>query len=167
MAHIPVNHPLRRLYKTLTALAGLYILIFGIIGLTRTSGQALFAQHGLPWVLGLRTNLAFAILSVAGGIVMLAAVVVGRNLDHYMELAAGGVFIFVGLLMLALLQTNANFLGFSMINCVISFILGMVVFAAGLYGRTGSAEDVAAEGAYRHHERWFPIGDRLSTSVVA
>jgi Domain of unknown function (DUF4383) len=153
MAHIPVNHPLRRLYKTLTAFAGLYILIFGIIGLTRTHGMPLFARHGLPWVLGLRTNLAFSILSIAGGIVMLAAVAVGRNIDHYMEILAGGVFIFVGLLMLALLQTDANFLGFSMINCVVSFVLGMVVFAAGLYGKTGSDEDVAAEEAFRHHQR--------------
>jgi Domain of unknown function (DUF4383) len=153
MAHIPVNHPLRRLYKTLTAFAGLYILVFGIIGLVRTHGTPLFARHDLPWVLGLRTNLAFSILSIAGGIVMLAAVAIGRNIDHYMEILAGGVFIFVGLLMLALLQTDANFLGFSLVNCVVSFILGMVVFAAGLYGKTGSDEDVAAEEAFRHHQR--------------
>jgi len=153
MSHIPVNHPLRRLYKTLTAFAGLYILIFGIVGLTKTSGMALFSQSNLPRVLGLRTNLAFAILSVLGGLVMLAAVAIGRNIDHYMEIAAGGVFIFVGLLMLALLQTDANFLGFSMVNCIVSFILGMVVFAAGLYGKTGSDDDVAAEEAFRHHQR--------------
>jgi len=153
MSHIPVNHPLRRLYKTLTALAGLYILIFGIVGLTKTSGMALFPQSHLPLVLGLRTNLAFAILSVLGGLVMLAAVAIGRNIDHYMEIADGGVFIFVGLLMLALLQTDANFLGFSMVNCIVSFILGMVVFAAGLYGKTGSENDVAAEEAFRHHQR--------------
>jgi hypothetical protein len=153
MAHIPVNHPLRRLYKTLTAFAGLYILIFGIIGLVKTHGMPLFAQHGLPWVLGLRTNLAFSILSIAGGIVMLAAVAIGRNIDHYMEILAGGVFIFVGLLMLALLQTDENFLGFSLVNCVVSFVLGMVVFAAGLYGKTGTDADVAAEEAFRHHQR--------------
>jgi hypothetical protein len=63
------------------------------------------------------------------------------------------VFTFVGLLMLALLQTNANFLGFSMVNCIVSFVLGMVVFAAGLYGKTGSETDVAAEEAFRHHQR--------------
>lgn len=153
MAHIPVNHPLRRLYKTLTAFAGLFILIFGIIGLIKTHGAPLFSQDNLPRVFGLRTNLAFAILSVAGGIVMLAAVVVGRNIDHYMEIAAGGVFILVGLVELTLLQTNANFLGFSMVNCVVSFILGMVVFAAGLYGKTGTEEDIAAEEAFRHHQR--------------
>jgi hypothetical protein len=153
MPHIPVNHPLRRLYKTLTAFAGLFILIFGIIGLIKTHGAPLFSQENLPRVFGLRTNLAFAILSIAGGIVMLAAVVVGRNLDHYMEIAAGGVFILVGLVELTLLQTNANFLGFSMVNCVVSFILGMVVFAAGLYGKTGTDKDVAAEEAFRHHQR--------------
>jgi hypothetical protein len=153
MAHIPVNHPLRRLYKTLTAFAGLFILIFGIIGLIKTHGAPLFSQDNLPRVFGLRTNLAFAILSIAGGIVMLAAVVVGRNIDHYMEIAAGGVFILVGLVELTLLQTNANFLGFSMVNCVVSFILGMVVFAAGLYGKTGTEEDIAAEEAFRHHQR--------------
>jgi hypothetical protein len=153
MAHIPVNHPLRRLYKTLTAFAGLYILIFGIVGLTKTHGMPLFSQNSLPRVLGLRTNLAFAILSVLGGIVMLAAVVIGRNIDHYMEIAAGSVFLFVGLLMLALLQTDANFLGFSLVNCIVSFVLGMVVFAAGLYGKTGSEADVAAEEAFRHRQR--------------
>jgi hypothetical protein len=153
MAHIPVNHPLRPLYRALTALAGLYILIFGIIGLTKTGGQALFSQDHLPWVLGLRTNLAFSILSIAGGIVMLAAVVIGRNIDHYMEIGAGFVFMLAGLVMLALLQTNANFLGFSMVNVIVSFVLGMVVFAAGLYGKTGSDRDVAAEEAYRHHQR--------------
>jgi hypothetical protein len=153
MAHIPVNHPLRRLYKTLTAFAGLFILVFGIVGLIKTHGTPLFSQDNLPRVFGLRTNLAFAILSIAGGIVMLAAVIVGRNLDHYMEIAAGGVFILVGLVELVLLQTSANFLGFSMVNCVVSFILGMVVFAAGLYGKTGTEEDIAAEEAYRHHHR--------------
>ncbi len=151
--HIPVNHPLRRLYKTLTAFAGLFILIFGIIGLTKTHGMSLFAQDNLPRVFGLRTNLAFAILSIAGGIVMLAAVAVGHNLDHYMEIVAGGVFIVVGLVELVLLQTNANFLGFSMVNCIVSFILGMVVFAAGLYGKTGTERDIAAEEAFRHNQR--------------
>src|SRR5258706_313017 len=106
MAHIPVNHPLRRLYKTLTAFAGLYILVFGIVGLTRTHGQSLFDQDHLVWVLGLRTNLAFAILSIVGGIVMLAAVVVGHNIDHYMEIVAGFVFMLAGLIELTLLQTN-------------------------------------------------------------
>jgi hypothetical protein len=153
MAHIPINHPLRPLYRVLTALAGLYILIFGIIGATKAGGAPLFAQHNLHWVLGLRTNLAFAILSIAAGVVILVSVFIGRNIDHYLDLGAGAVFLLVGMLMLALLQTDANFLGFSVVNCVASFIIGTVVFSAGLYGKTGSDSDVATEESYRHHHR--------------
>jgi hypothetical protein len=152
MAHIPINHPLRPLYRVLTALAGLYILIFGIIGAAKSSGQPLFDQSHLHWVLGLRTNLAFAILSIAAGIVIMVAVFIGRNIDHYLDLGAGLVFIVVGMLMLGLIRTDANFFGFSVVNCIVSFIIGIVVFAAGLYGKTGSASDVADEESFRHHQ---------------
>lgn len=152
MAHIPINHPLRPLYRVLTAIAGLYILIFGIIGAAKSGGQPLFDQSHLHWVLGLRTNLAFAILSIAAGIVIMVAVFIGRNIDHYLDIGAGLVFILVGMLMLGLLRTDANFLGFSVINCIVSFIIGIVVLAAGLYGKTGSAHDVADEESFRHHQ---------------
>ena len=32
MAHFPVNHPLRPLYRTLAGLVGAYLLVFGIVG---------------------------------------------------------------------------------------------------------------------------------------
>jgi hypothetical protein len=149
MAHIPVNHPLRPLYRVLTALVGAYTLVFGIVGFTQTKGTPLFSQDHLPWVLGLRTNLAFSLLSIVGGAIILVSAVLGRNVDHFIDIVAGAVFIGVGMVMLLLLQTNANFLGFSMANCVVSFILGMIVFAAGLYGKTGTAEDRAAEESFR------------------
>jgi hypothetical protein len=47
--------------------------------------------------------------------------------------------------MLGLLRTNANFLGFTVTTCIVSFVLGSIVFAAGLYGRTG----LPGEGAHR------------------
>ena len=89
MAHIPVNHPLRPLYRVLAALVGAYVLVFGIIGLVRTWGDDLFARDSV-WVLGLRTNLAFALLSVIFGAVILLADVVGGNVDHLVNLACGG-----------------------------------------------------------------------------
>jgi len=137
--HIPVNHPLRPLYRVLAALVGVYTLVFGIVGYAQTQGRPLFAQTDLPWVLGLRTNLAFALLSVVSGAVLLLAAVIGRNLDYFVNIVGGLVFMVVGMLMLGLLQTNANFLGFTVTNCVVSFILGTIVFTAGLYGRTGTA----------------------------
>ena len=139
LTHLPVNHPLRNLYRVLAAVVGAGVLVFGIVGFTRTRGTALFAQEHLPWVLGLRTNLAFALLSIVSGAVLLVCAVVGRNLDHVVNFLGGIVFMAVGMLMLGLLRTDANFLGFSMTNCIVSFVLGTIVFAAGLYGRTSSA----------------------------
>jgi hypothetical protein len=138
ISHLPINHPLRPLYRVLAALAGGYVLVFGIVGFTRTRGTALFAQAHLPWVLGLRTNLAFALLSVLSGAVLLVCAVIGRNLDFLVNLLGGLVFMVVGMLMLGLLRTDVNFLGFTVTNCVVSFVIGTVVFAAGLYGRTGT-----------------------------
>jgi hypothetical protein len=152
MSHIPVNHPLRPLYRALVALVGLYMLIFGVVALTQTSGDPMFGQDNLPRVLGLTTNPAFAYLNIVAGIVLLASVVIGRNIDYYIDITAGIVLMAVGLLMLGLLRTDLNFLGFTMTNVIVSFLFGIVAFAAGLYGRTGSGELAAAEEAHRAHQ---------------
>jgi hypothetical protein len=137
LTHLPVNHPLRPVYRVLAGLVGVYTLVFGIAGFAQTRGSTLFAQHGLPYVLGLRTNLAFAMLSVVAGVVLLGAAVIGRNLDHLVNLFGGLAFMLVGTLALALLETDLNYLGFTVTTCIVSFVIGTVVFAAGLYGRTG------------------------------
>jgi hypothetical protein len=137
--HTPVNHHLRPVYRALAVFAGLYVLVFGIVGVIQSRGLAAFAQHDLPWVLGLRTNPAFAILSVAAGAVILLGNFIGRNVEHFVNLTAGVVFLVAGFAMLLLLQTSANFLGFSMVNCVVSFILGLVVGMAGLYDKVESS----------------------------
>jgi hypothetical protein len=134
--HLPVNHPLRPVYRVLAALVGAYSLLFGIVGFTKTQGTSLFGHTDLPWVLGLRTNLAFALLSIVSGAVLIVCAVIGGTLDFFVNLLGGLVFMVVGMLMLGLMQTDANFLGFSMTNCVVSLLLGTIVFTAGLYGRT-------------------------------
>jgi hypothetical protein len=145
ISHLPVNHPLRPLYRVLAGLVGVYSLVFGIAAFTRTRGTPLFAHTDLPWVLGLRTNLAFALLSIVSGAVLVVCAVIGRNLDFVVNSLGGILFMAVGMLMLGLLQTDANFLGFSMTNCVVSLLLGTIVFTAGLYGRTGGPNS----GAHR------------------
>src|SRR5947199_4127774 len=116
LIHLPVNHPLRNLYRAVAALVGAGVLLFGIVGYTRTRGTALFAQEHLPWVLGLRTNLAFALLSVLSGAVLVVCAVIGRNLDFRINLLGGLLFMVIGMLMLGLLRTDVNFLGFSITN---------------------------------------------------
>jgi hypothetical protein len=138
---IPVNHPLRPFYRFLAALAGLYVLIFGIVALTKTRGMTPFSQapNNNAWALGLRANLGFAIISIIAGAIVLVGAMIGRNVDRHINTYGGLAFMIVGMAMLLLLQTNADFLAFSMSNCVASFIIGTVLFSAGLYGKTGPA----------------------------
>src|SRR3989440_1780462 len=143
ISHVPVIHPLRPLYRVVAGLVGAYSLVFGIAGFTRTRGTPLFAHTDLPWVLGLRTNLAFALLSIVSGAVLVVCAVIGRNLDFLVNTFGGLLFMAVGMLMLGLLQTDANFLGYSVATCVVSLLLGPIVFTAGLYGRTGARNSVA------------------------
>jgi uncharacterized protein YhhL (DUF1145 family) len=140
-SHIPVNHPMRPFYRFLAALSGLYILIFGIIALAKTQGTPTFSQAHANnvWVLGLRANLGFAIISVVAGAIVLVCAAIGRNLDRFVNIYGGLLFMIVGMAMLVLLQTNANYLTFSMSNCVASFLIGTVLFSAGLYGKVGPA----------------------------
>jgi hypothetical protein len=148
MAHTPVNHPLRPLYRVLAGLIGLYVLVFGIIGAVKTAGTDLFGDPA-EYALGLRTNLAFALISIAAGVVIVAVCAIGRNLDHRVNQIAGYAFMAMGAVMLALLQTDGNFLNFSVATCIVSFVIGLVLLTAGLYGKIGSAEDVEAERSFQ------------------
>jgi hypothetical protein len=149
MAHIPVNHHLRPLYRVLAAISGIYVLLFGVVGYFQTSGSPAFDRADTV-VLGLRTNFAFSLLSVLVGAVVVLCVLIGRNLDFYSNLGIGTLFLLAGMTMLTLMRTDANVLNFSMATCIVSFVIGLVLFTAGLYGRVGSAAAAAAEEAYRH-----------------
>ena len=150
-SHIPVNHRLQPLYRFLAALAGVFVLVFGIIGVIRTGSHPLFDQHLNASVFGLRENLAFSIISIIVGVIVLGGAIIGGNLDHFINLFGGMVFLVAGLLMMTLLETDANFLNFQMATCIVSFVIGIVLFTAGLYGRTGSLTQMEHEEHFRTH----------------
>jgi hypothetical protein len=156
MSHLPINHHLQPLYRTLAGAAGLYVLVFGIVGLVQTSGLDFFAQDGLPTVLGLRANRAFAALSVVAGVIILVGAVIGRTIDMWINLAGSVLFLVAGMTMMAVLETDLNVLGFTVTTCIVSFVIGLVLGLAGLYGRVGSAEETAAEERFRHGETGDP-----------
>ena len=150
MAHYPVNHHLRPLYRAGAGLAGLYSVALGGLGLARAGSTGVFQQHDLPRVLGLPVNPAFACVSVLVGGAVLVAMLIGRNVDRAVNLVAGVLYLAAGLVMLALLRTDVNLLGFSVGSCVVSFVLGLVVLTAGLYGKVvplGEAGPPGAPGA--------------------
>lgn len=150
--HIPINHRLRNFYRFLAVLAGAYLLTFGIVGAIRTWGDPFF-DRGMIEALGLRTNLAFSLLSiVVGGVVLIGALLPG-NIAHYITLYGGAVFMLVGMGMLAFLQTELNKLNFQVSTCIVSLIIGGVMFTAGLYTKSGTQAAAAAEDAFRHSSR--------------
>ncbi|GIJ77264.1 protein of unknown function [Micromonospora phaseoli] len=150
MPHLPVNHPARPVYRALSALIGLYILVFGVWGTALTWGEPLFGR-GSNWALGLRTNLAFSLVSIAFGIVLIVGASRRNNLGHYMNLTAGVVFLATSILMMSVLQTDANFLNFSMSTVVVSMLFGLILLGTGLYDKVGAPEDAEAERNRRYH----------------
>ncbi|OKI42268.1 DUF4383 domain-containing protein [Micromonospora sp. CB01531] len=150
MPHLPVNHPARPLYRVLSGIIGLYILVFGVYGVFLTAGESLFAR-GSHWALGLRTNLAFSIVSVLFGAFLLIGASRRTNLGHYMNLTAGVVFLVTSIAMMSVLQTTANILNFSMSTVVVSMLFGLILLATGLYDKIGPPEHAEAEMRRRRH----------------
>ncbi|MFB9237228.1 DUF4383 domain-containing protein [Plantactinospora siamensis] len=146
MAHFPVNHPARPLYRIVAGLVGLYILVFGVLGIVETWGSSLFSRES-HWVLGLRVNLAFALVSVVFGVGLIIGASRRGNLGHYMNLTAGVVFMVTGLAMMTVLQTPANFLNFSMSTVIVSLLFGLIFLATGLYDKVGPHHHAAVENA--------------------
>ncbi|OJF15172.1 DUF4383 domain-containing protein [Couchioplanes caeruleus] len=134
MAHIPVNHPLRPLYRALGALTGAYLVLFGIVGIIVTAGDGLFGNGG-DRVLGQGANLFWSIVSLLiGGIVVLATVI-GRNSDVEVDKYFGWGLLVVGSYELAVIRTDANFLDFSVSTVVVTYLLGLVLIMASLYSK--------------------------------
>jgi len=149
MSHIPVNHQLRGVYRGINAVIGLAVLVFGILGAIRTWGDPFFGRGNVE-VFGIDTNLALSVLSIAAGGLVLVAAILGGNVNHFVALWVGGLMVFVALLQLALLRTDANILNFTVGAAVAGMLLGMTLVCAGLYTKTGTPELALAEEQFRH-----------------
>ncbi len=148
--HLPVNHQMRGLWRVLSTLAGLYILIFGIAGFVQTSGMETFDTTG-ERVLGLTTNPGFSVISIVVGAIIMVASIVGRNIDVTVNLVMGVIFALAGLFSLAFLRTSLNYFAFSVTDCVVSYILGTIVGVSALYGRVRRNSASPARSASAHN----------------
>jgi hypothetical protein len=149
MAHYPLNHPLRPLYRFLAFLAAAYLTLFGAISLGVTAGDPFF-HRGSEWVLGLRTNPATAWIALIVGLVLLAGVILGRNIYAQVAILIGWGLPAYAMFLMAVIQTDANVFNASMINVVVLTILGLVVLTGGLYGKVGTAAEARAESQAAH-----------------
>ncbi|GLY95551.1 DUF4383 domain-containing protein [Actinoplanes sp. NBRC 103695] len=139
MAHFPLNHHLRQTYRFIAALAGLYLLVAGVIGLVQTAGDPFFDRTGGDWALGLRVNPAGSWLLVILGVLILGGAVIGGNVYHHLSMVLGWGVMGIAMFVMAAIQTDVNVLNVSMVNVVVLAAAGLLVLTAGLYGKVERA----------------------------
>ncbi|MEU4478477.1 DUF4383 domain-containing protein [Micromonospora sp. NPDC023966] len=144
MAHTPVNHPARPVYRAIGGLVGLYFVVFGVLGLIASAGNDVLAQDDTK-ILGQGTNLGFSMLAILLGAVILVGTVIGRNLDVAINQWLAYILMALGLAELAFLQTDANIFNFSIMTDIVVLTLSLVLLMVGMYGKVGSDEE---------HEAW-------------
>jgi hypothetical protein len=151
MAHFPVNHPLRPLYRALGALTGAYFVLFGLVGVIVTAGDGLFGNGG-DRVLGQQANLFWSIVSLVAGAIVLVATVVGRNLDTEVDKYVGWGLLVVGSYELAVIRTDANFLDFSISTVVVTYLAGLFLITAGFYSKVAPPEQAGTPRQVRERQ---------------
>ncbi|KJK58458.1 DUF4383 domain-containing protein [Saccharothrix sp. ST-888] len=133
---LPVDHKLATVYRIGAGLGGVFLLIFGILGLLDHPG--FLSTHGNR-IAGLSTNGALSILSVVVGLVLIAGAVVGGIFASNLNMIVGTLFMLSGFYGLTVLgRPDANILDFRMSNVLFAFIFGIAVLTFGMYGRVSS-----------------------------
>jgi len=143
MAHYPVNHPLRPLYRALGAAVGAYLVVFGFVGLMGTAGDGLFGATSHR-VLGQGANLFWSIVTLVVGAVVLVAALLGRNVDSEVDKYVGWGLLVVATYGLAAARTDANVLDFTIATVVVTYLVGLVLIMTGLYSRIAPAREGGA-----------------------
>ncbi|MGW2044826.1 DUF4383 domain-containing protein [Streptomyces sp. NPDC001858] len=133
--HLPVDHRLNMVYRIGAGLMGLGLLVFGIFGVIDKIG---FFDTGGDEVWSLNTNGALSWLSIGVGLLLFVGMVIGGNFASTLNMTLGLLFIASGFLNMALLETDYNFLAFKIQNCMLSFVIGILLMVFGMYGRVGS-----------------------------
>jgi Domain of unknown function (DUF4383) len=154
--HLPVNHRLRWLYRGLSGATGVYLISFGVAGVVATRHMPFFGR-GPTETWGLHTNMAFAVLSIVVGAVILVGVVIGRNVDRFVNMVGAVVFILAGLIMLPLSRTDLDILNYDVTAAVVSFIIGTILLLSGLYGRVGPKDQRSREEGFRENKEEDPV----------
>jgi uncharacterized protein DUF4383 len=143
MAHNPVNHPLRPMYRLVGFLAGAYLAVFGIVGLVQTSGDD-FTGKADDLVLGQGANLLLSIISLAVGVIVLLVTAIGRNLDTAADKYLGWGLLVLGTYGLAFSRTDANVFGQDIATVIVTYIVGLALITVSLYSKVAPAAQAGA-----------------------
>lgn len=134
--HLPIDHRLSRVYRFGAGGMGLFLLVFGVLGVIDKIG---FFSTGGHMVIGLNANGALSVISIVIGLLLLAGAVIGGNFASTLNMVAGVAFLISGFVNLGLLDTDANFLAFHLQNVLFSFVVGILLMTFGMYGRVSGS----------------------------
>ncbi|MFI6875632.1 DUF4383 domain-containing protein [Streptomyces sp. NPDC050400] len=130
--HLPVDQRLGQVYRSCAGLVGVFLVAFGILGLTDRIG---FFATGGNTTLGLSTNGALSVLSLMAGCILLAAAVRGGNAASTVNMALGIAFLLAGFASLFALDSRFNVLNLRMQKALFRFEVGLLLMTGGMYGR--------------------------------
>ncbi|WP_428961989.1 DUF4383 domain-containing protein [Micromonospora fluostatini] len=140
MAHTPVNHPARPIYRAIGGLVGLYFVVFGVLGVIAAAGDDLLARDDTK-VLGQGSNLGFALVSLVVGVLVLAGTALGRNRDVVINGWLAYALMALGLAGLAFIRTDVNIFNWSVATSVVVMTLSLVLLMVSMYGKVGTDEE--------------------------
>jgi predicted MFS family arabinose efflux permease len=132
---LPVDHRLATVYRYTAGLGGVFLMVFGILGLFDHVG---FLDTQGKQTLGLSSNGALSVLSIVFGAILILGAVIGGNFASTLNMVVGVIFILAGFVGLMVLDSSANRLAFEIPNVVFSFAFGFAVVTFGMYGRVSS-----------------------------
>jgi hypothetical protein len=125
-ARVPVVH------RVGAVAVALVVLVFGLLGFA--GGLDYFSTSGEP-IAGLSSNGLLSTISVVTAGVLIGAALRGARIASTVMMVIGALFLVSALANLAVLDTGANILAFSMSNVVFSLVTGLLLLTLGAYGR--------------------------------
>jgi hypothetical protein len=120
------------------------IAAFGVLGLV--DGLAYFSTDG-ERIAGLSSHGLLSTISLLTAAVLVAAALHSSRVASTTMLVIGVLFLVSALANLAVLETEVNFLAFSMANVIFSIVAGLVLLTLGAYGRVSG--NLPADSPYR------------------
>ncbi|NMO55737.1 hypothetical protein HH310_31710 [Actinoplanes sp. TBRC 11911] len=142
IGHLPLNHDLRGFYRTVIAIGGLLLAIWGVLWIVADG----FGGDGAS-VGGLQANGTFGLLSVLMGLALVVAAVLGRNVDHWLGFLLAALAMALGVFGLTFIRTTPEPFALSVSTCVTLLTFGVVIMCAASYVGTGTSADA------RHRQR--------------
>src|SRR4029450_3489451 len=109
------------LHRVGAAVVGGFVFVFGLAGLA--ARPEVYSTEG-PVVFGITPTGLLAFASLAVGIVLLFATVLGGQVVAWAAIAAGPAFFLSGVVNVFLLGTSLNVMAFTMAHCVLSWVVG-------------------------------------------